>query len=169
MFSRVAGYRVILVSGPQRSGTTITARMIAHDTRLRYVDEEEFAVHDFDLLREIVCRERGVVVHCPALAHRVHELAGEDVLVVFVWRRWADIVASQKRIGWDEEEVERAKYGDFVRPGEGSVAVKYRYWREVQQERCPHSMDVFYEGLAGHPLWEKLARRRGWMARQWHG
>ena len=41
MFEYLKEFPVVLVTGPQRSGTRICAKMIAHDTGHRFVDERE--------------------------------------------------------------------------------------------------------------------------------
>ena len=100
MFEELGTYRVVLVTGPQRSGTRIAARMIAADSGLRYVDEDEFGVYNHKRLRAIIAQAEGVVIQCPAMCHMVHKVAAEDVLVVMMMRDVDDIVASEKRIDW---------------------------------------------------------------------
>ena len=68
MFEYMAIHSRIVVTGPQRSGTTITAKMIAHDTGHRYVDEAEFAVYDVEKWRKIVTEEDHVIVTMPSYA-----------------------------------------------------------------------------------------------------
>src|SRR5579875_68345 len=46
MFEHLAVHPMIVVTGPQRSGTRIAARMIAADTGHRFVDETEFLIKD---------------------------------------------------------------------------------------------------------------------------
>ena len=150
MFEHLVHFRAILVTGPQRSGTTIAARMIAHDTGLTFHPEEDFGTTQPDRWKELV-RDSGGVIQCPAMCRYVH-LYGQDddVAVVMIWRPVLDIIASQKRIGWDGEPDELAAYG--VKTGSQAV-VKYGFWIKNQQQIIKHNFDIGYEDLAAHPLW----------------
>ena len=64
MFENLAVHKKIVVTGPQRSGTRIGAKMIAADTGYQFVDEAEFLIKDSDLFREFLQRD-GVVVQAP--------------------------------------------------------------------------------------------------------
>ena len=54
VFEHLLNFAVVLVSGPQRSGTTICAKMIAHDTGHTYIPESEYQFHDEAAFRAIV-------------------------------------------------------------------------------------------------------------------
>lgn len=167
MFEGLARFDRVLVTGPQRSGTTICARMIAADTGYVYVDEEDIGIHYLETLRALLDERRGVVVQCPALARWVHTLDVESVLVVWMRRALVDILASQERIGWverGEEELELSKYDSLSGP---VAEVKWRFWQRVQRPRLANWMEVLYEDLSVHPLWVQKGERDGWMHRQW--
>lgn len=167
MFEHLSGFGVILVTGPQRSGTTICAKMIASDTGHRYVDEAEYDVHDVDKWWKIVLAGRRIVVQCPAMCHLVHKFGGcDDVLIVLMRRDANDIRGSQERIGWiaaGEDAREVAKYRAKSGP---SAMVKYLYWDTHQRERIQHKLEVDYEGLRAHPMWVSKNGRVGWHVRQ---
>ena len=45
----------------------------------------------------------AVVVQCPAMAYKIHVLGKEKSLaIVYMVRREEDVLASMKRIGWDQ-------------------------------------------------------------------
>lgn len=102
MFAHLSHYNKILVTGPQRSGTTIAARMIAHDTGLTYLPEEYVRVNCERSLRHVLETHDHFVLQCPALQHLMH-LPGvgdrEDTLVVYTDRPLAEILASAARVG----------------------------------------------------------------------
>lgn len=167
MFADLSGYRVILVSGPQRSGTRLVAHAIAEDTGHRYVDEVEFGTHKNSQFDRIVEQGNCIVIQCPAVARWVHEYSGEDVLVVFVRRNIEDIIASQKRIGWTErfEWSELQHYEANVGP---IAQVKYAFWETFQKPNITHWLEVEYESLSEHSLWvAKDKRGRAWRAASW--
>lgn len=148
-------FDIILVSGPQRSGTTICSKMVAQDTSYALVDEMGFNAHNEDHWRQIISDGHNLVVHCPAMCHLLHEWADDErVAVVIMVRDLRDIITSQERIGWTarEEPRELAKYGADYGP---IALVKYEYWNRVQRDLFPEErrFEIEYESLSSHPLW----------------
>lgn len=166
MFEHLDNYSVVLVTGPQRSGTTIAARMIAHDTDLSYIDEQAFKATDVEKWRDIVERSLNVVIQCPGMCRWVHEYGDRDnVAVVMVCRPVEDIIASQRRIGWRYEAYELRSYeANGARP---VARVKYDYWYEHQKGVILNAYELQYESLSNHPLWVPKERRRFFGPRQW--
>lgn len=172
MFEHLAKFRTIFVTGPQRSGTTIAARMIAHDLGYEYIDERDYGAHDLQMLFRVV--EEQAVVQGPALSAYCH-LLPRHVAVVLMRRALADIVASQDRTtlpsgkSWTDEEeiVELAKY---FRPQGPIAGVKYEAWETVQKPAMTAQgktfFEVLYEDLADHPLWVAKDLRKGWGPKQ---
>jgi hypothetical protein len=169
MFEHLARFRKILVTGPQRSGTTICGQMIAYDIGCRYVDEMRFGVRSLKQIRRLLADQVQMVIQCPALCRWAHELAEKDpenVAVVLMRRRVRDIIASQERINWTRrfEPAELSVYG--IHDGGCISVVKYTFWETVQQGRIKHAFEVPYESLKGHPLWVSKSRRRFFKAKQ---
>lgn len=163
MFEHLKIYRTVLVTGPQRSGTTIAAKTIAHDTGHQYVDENEFHVDNLDEFKPIVRRRHRIVVQCPSLCRLVHHFADDRTLVVLMRRPIGDIARSQERINWSEETRELRKYGRR----DGVIAdIKYRYWEERQRAEIPHAMEIEYDSLAAHPLFVPKEERVHFRPRQ---
>lgn len=155
MFEHLKEFDVILVSGPQRSGTTICAEMIASDTEYGLVKESIYNFHDEAHWLQIVDDGNQIVIHCPAMCHLLHEFAEDErVAVIFMFRDIRHIIASQERIDWTrkEEMRELAKYGADYGP---IALVKYDFWEQEQRNWFPKErrFEVEYESLAAHPLW----------------
>lgn len=171
MFKDLDQYRVIVVSGPQRSGTTLCAAAIAHDTGYRLMREDHFR-NVYRFWRQLVDEQQGVVVQCPVMSLHLHDIGEQDdVLVVWMLRETLDIIASQNRIGWTEqwEPTELARYNKA--PDEGPICeVKLRYWRDEQRDQIKHWREVAYPTLVRHPLWIDEETRRdpavAWTSRQ---
>lgn len=161
-------YRVVVVTGPQRSGTTIAARIIAAESGLRYVDEDEYGTKDMEAWKKLVATGQGLVIQSPAMARWAHEVGDGDVMVVWMERPLADILRSQKRIGWNDGP-ERAKYKDCEGyHADAPVAlIKFRFWTVYQMGLIPHAMNLRYSDLAGHPLFVEDEARQEWRPRQW--
>jgi hypothetical protein len=150
MFEHLGGFERVLVTGPQRSGTRICAKMIARDTDLRFVDEREFCVDSLNRLWKLLQDETGIVVQCPALCRYVHHLVGCNDAVVFMKRRLVDIKMSEQRIGWDWELPELMRYSERLST---AAETKLDFWWCVQALEIDHPFEVAYENLNVHPLW----------------
>jgi hypothetical protein len=160
MFHELAKYRIIFVTGPNRSGTTICAQMIAHDTGHSFVIEDEFGFSRLVQLAAFVQSDCGpLVIQCPFISHQIDDLKYlidldyDDVLVVMMHRYRRDIVRSEMWSGLDFRRIEamgKARY--LVQTNAHLSDVKYLHW-EDQCQNIPHAMDVGYESLKGHPLW----------------
>ena len=162
MFEPLTAYRAILVTGPQRSGTRICAKMIAADTGFRFVDETELRVADSWKLGEILKYDTKFVAQCPGLSYCIEDFEGSDVLIVFMMRPLDQIISSQKRINWGCEWKELRKYGTKRGP---IAAVKYEVWPE-QRKKIKHWLEVEYSSLRAHPLWVDEEKRKKFKAFQ---
>ena len=159
MFKHLSKFTNIVVTGPQRAGTRITTKMIAHDTGLEYIDEKRLSHDDpFDSLLEHLDRG-GVVVHCPRLCSKAHEVQHPNTLIVLMVRPLDEIQASQDRINWGHNEiVELERYGLT----EGCIAkVKYDYWEATQKPLIEHYLEIKHDSLREHPLFLEKGERQG--------
>ena len=89
------GYDRIFLVGPQRSGTTFASKAISHTLgeKYRFVDEDEYYVSDIKKFEEVI-QEKYIVVQAPAMTHVIDFYANDNDLVVFMTRKWSDIVKS---------------------------------------------------------------------------
>ncbi len=148
-------FKHILVTGPQRAGTTIAMTMIARD--LGYAEYRQPAI---DILEFIQAQGGGpMVIQCPANCAEVHKYAKiEGLAVVIMVRNVRHIMASQDRIRWGFEDVELTKYD---RQGLPIAQVKYDYWRNHQRAILgKQGFELAYESLKKHPLWVPKKQRR---------
>jgi predicted O-linked N-acetylglucosamine transferase (SPINDLY family) len=154
-------YDRIIVTGPQRAGTTIAAKIIASELNYRFVPEEEVGFESVEELFELYRTERRFVVQGPCLCAYVHLLPGAVVLM----RRSVDeIVRSQDRIRWSYEIFELNRY--FAT--HGPVAqIKYDAWDRFQKPRLgERAFELDYHALAGHRLWIEQEQRGTFLPRQ---
>lgn len=177
------GYRFILVTGPQRSGTTIAARMIAEDTGLQFLPEGAMAVQDKDfeakealprLIDKLVAQGASAVIQCPIQCRFIHEVGTSRMLVVMVRRPLEDIIASEQRIRLGDSR-QRALYADVIKKwphlaNEPIAAIKYFYWGHIQRkELTKRHCDMYelrYDDLQTHKLWIPQEQRRKFSQRQ---
>jgi len=147
MFKELKKHKKIIVVSPQRAGSRIVSKMIAHDTGFRYVDENEFDVDNLDKLNEIL-KEDNIVIQAPGLMYKITEIKAFPVIVK---RKICDIIKSQKRINWTYEKYELKKYG----LSEGVISqVKYKEWIK-QKKQLKEYKEVYYRYLNKHELFIK--------------
>lgn len=164
VFKELSVFRRIFVTGPQRSGTTICARIIQEETSFRYIDEEDFGIHLPGELIAFLGEDERIVVQCPGVSRWIHEIATNGDIVIWMRRPTEEILASQKRINWSTAN-ERAKYRDIIHDFSRPISeIKNEYW--VQQRRVvPKYLEVTYESLTNHKLF--IQNREGFENRQW--
>jgi hypothetical protein len=135
--------------------------MIATDTGHERLDEGMIDVDNRQLL-DVVSAGQNIVIHCPGMAHVIHEYDGGDVAIVFMLRPIEEIVASQERINWKWEDNERSKYGE----GEAGLVsvVKYKHWFTWQRDKITNPAEICYHSLNRHPLWVDKEHRTDWIA-----
>lgn len=168
MFEELNQHKHIVVSGPQRSGTTICARMISYSLEHACYLEETFATHhwwgDFQKLFMFLLEHKNgkVVCQCPALSAYVH-LLPEDTAVVFMKRPIKDILASEARINWTDAPRMLNRY--FKSNGIVSE-IKYLVWYQYQKKLIRYAYDIDYKELKKHPLWVEKNQRKDFSSRQ---
>ncbi len=163
MFEYLLPFAPIVVTGPQRSGTRIISKMIAYDIGYKFVDERDIGNDRMDLLEKYL-RIGKVVVQCPAMMNRITELRFPNILIAVVQRQIKDIVASEKRIGWDGvlKEKELKKYGYTS----GVISsIKYKYFNDVQKailtKQSMAYTEIRYDIIKDHPLFIPTEKRIG--------
>jgi len=158
LVSKLAHYDNIVLTGPQRSGTRIGAKVLAYELGYEYVDETKVRVDSLYQLRSELELPYKKVIQCPGLCRYVCFLESVGSTAIVLMRRdFKDIIASQDRINWTDrfQDLERALY---PRPYSSlRIALcKYAYWDERQLRRLE------YESLAGHTLWVPREERTNW-------
>lgn len=160
MFESLKEFSNIIVSGPQRSGTRIAAKIIAHDIDKIYIDEREINFHDFRLLQWYLNKGNSVI-QCPGLCHLLHQITNKGTLIIQVRRSISQILSSERRQWSDEARlIELYKYGY----SEGIISrIKYDFWDNVQQPILgDRGRNIEYEKLSIHPLFIKDRQNFRW-------
>ena len=168
MFENLKKFSKILVTGTQRSGTSICARIISEELGLDYYDEDDFGVHSFAKLQQLIESTSQGVYHCPAISSQVHLF--NDLLVVFVLRDIRDVILSQKRINWfyENADEELRKYG--INPTESNrlnlYNIKLKYWHDVQSKMLKNTLEIDFNDLKNHHLFINKRDRVNFKPRQ---
>jgi len=96
-------YRKVLVTGPQRSGTTFAAKSITKILGYRFVDEDEYKVHDENAFNDLLKSNEKMVLHAPAMSHLL-PLNFCDTFVIWMQRNIMDVIKSEDKIDWHMRE-----------------------------------------------------------------
>ena len=62
-------FRKVLVTGPQRSGTTFASKAISTALGYRWIDEKVYKVHNEIEFSNLIQDSNKYVIHCPAMSH----------------------------------------------------------------------------------------------------
>ena len=153
MFESLQVHQRIVVTGAPRSGTHITAKIIAHDTGHQYIDER---VHFGRYWKEDWRPDERLVFQSPGLIKKIINRPPWGVFVVLVRRDIDEILASEKRISkflgrqaptWEQRE--NAWYG--VDNPHDRVAYAYNYWDT--HSKSFEYIEINYRDLESHSLW----------------
>jgi hypothetical protein len=157
MFEYLNEYSKILVTGSGRAGTTITGKMIAQDTGLRYVDEAAFGGVDVREFRLLIARYDNLVVQCPLLLKTIVDDPPPGVFVVMVRRNVEDIRKSFIRV----LRVMGARPNPNATGSPldaGAIAQeRYEYWDSSPKE-FPF-LELDYDVIKDHPLYVPAEQR----------
>ena len=167
------GYKRIIIVGPQRSGTTFTSQALANTLNFRNVDEDEFGVRDINMFRNIM-KQENIVIQAPAMTCKIQTLVGNDDLVVFMVRKWSDIIKSVinknngllsnwvfMNIMFDIERHNFNKYDSKAGEAFDKCVEKdcpylnsyYNMWKHYQLKNIPNCIALEYESMKNHPMW----------------
>lgn len=165
MFEHLGKFRTIVVTGPHRSGTSIAARIIAHDTGFRLVTESEFGHKNIELFLGFLTDK--TVIHAPALFHIVPML---EVKTIFVYRPLVEILESQERcFRRDGSRIPFEREEDWQREHlEAFGAFDCCTAKRKHQLAEQWGLDrINYHDLSSHSLWVSEEKRRS-EGENWH-
>lgn len=171
----------VLVTGPQRSGTRIAAKMVAADLGYRFADERVVKVGNVRKALDVLqagAETGGVVLHAPALCAESHllwdrELLPVSISVLIVIRDVEAIAASCRRIKWSatgeiDKYRSRSEFWPYLKPNVHVAQWKYDVWRLYQRPLIQtlvgdgYYYSIHYDDLNYHDLWVPAEDRDGW-------
>ena len=164
-FKHLKKFKKILVTGPQRSGTTFAANIIASDLGYLYVDERHIGIRSLTALFTKLIDNNSCVIHGPCFCPVCHWIDTPDTAIIILRRSVEDIIASQLRIEWTHEESELL----YCFSDEGPISkVRYNLFDKYQKKllKIPY-FEIEYEELASHPLWVDKDNRKNFHPRQY--
>ena len=169
----LAEYNVILVTGPQRSGTQIASRIIAHELEYTYLDEGRFNVWDISLASNMAVKFEPCVLQGPGLLRKVPRFMmsfqGRKAAAVLIRRDSNSIVASLERLPAVQERV-LVEWPEALRspnPYNCLPTLMYFFWdlRVVGPYQDVYEIDYYL--FREHEFWVPDEEREGWKSKQW--
>lgn len=164
-------YDTIVVSGPQRSGTTIAAQCIGKDLSLPVIDEYDFGISDFQHALSIL-KEGPCIAQAPALSHQIHLFHSlERTAIIWMHRSPRDVFRSELAKGWRHSNdnlqnsghnIETRKYHDEFLIHNASIDsyyMKHDIWARYQYPLSRHNFNLSYSSLSKHPLYISPSNR----------
>ncbi len=167
-----APFARIAIVGLQRSGTHVVAEILAHERDLPLYSERDFnytsCTPGTDRIQipidAFIAEHSHFVLQAPAILHQAHQLARDNLLVVFVRRPADEVRASRLRSGWPGESIEREKYdrheyAHLYEPDFDLVDKQLAVWEHVTKRELSHLIEVDFATFAEHPFWLKPEER----------
>lgn len=146
----------IIITGAQRSGTTIAARILANDLNRTFVDETQFTA--CDPRQNIVCQVPTALQTYMIIHHFMF-----NAHFVFVKREKEDIIASMKRVQWSKKNVK--DWENFL---DSYVDYCIKQWERLKEDIPADCWsELPYESLSSHPLFVKSEERKDFTVKQW--
>jgi hypothetical protein len=154
----LAEFDRVLVTGPQRSGTKLTALLVADAIGYRYIPHGWMnpVTEGLDVFRNA----KEIVLHNPSYVAFAQEVSGPSTAIIFVWRELSEIHDSERRHGWTQHEYELELLG--CESGDPAT-VKQDMWAK-DLHRLENTWRVDYRGLESHPRF--CNNRDGWEINQ---
>lgn len=150
----------IIITGAQRSGTTIAMKILADELSYEGIMEEDISIDDISLLAPLLVGKNKFILQAPGLCSIVHLIKSPDTSIVMMKRNVNDVMASQVRIGWPLEEYELSKY--FMNNGQNICEIKNHIWEMYQKPVLgDKAFELEYESLKGHPMFIEIRENFG--------
>lgn len=185
-FCSLKKYDKLIVTGPQRSGTRIAAKIIAEELEWDFFDEARVDIGDINMIRSFI--KSGLnqtVLQCPSFSHRCHETP-DNVGIVFMKRdpdhiresdarrvgrqgNYVRFSVKAKRFGPPLSVLENIYYRYYrlfsipkdLQYFKFAPEIAYKIWEEKQKPNMNNYYELNYEDLDYHSLWlDKSVRKR---------
>lgn len=172
VIDELSQYKMVIVSGPQRSGTTITAKMLSEDLGYEFINEFDGRFrNNFDNLNRLADHEQRFVVQAPVMCNVVQKLNKPGMAVVMMIRDRAEIIRSQDRINWTKhhEPTELAAYKKTWGVADGRICdVKYDIWEQQKPQMQVPYYEMQYESayMKDHRLYREPKQRKNFGPKQ---
>ena len=187
---KLSSYKRIIVTGPNRTGTTYFSNLLAEELDYEHIDEDRYRYDEG--VFEWYFKKTNIVVQGPGMSYKAHSLCDEydDVCIVFMMRSIDDIKKSSQRIRdqnrtfserWERFERVFMRYisdriignsvNDYIPSQEqfdsgSSAKFRYQVWENIQKPLCKNYLEVHYDELKSHDTFIDKGGRKGFGPKQ---
>ena len=181
----IRGYKRIVIIGLQRSGTTFVSQAFSNTLNFTNIDEAEFDVRNVNMFKQIMKRE-NIVVQAPGMTCRIQSFVNDDDLVVFMYRKWSDIIKSVYKKNnslsnyifmdtmydiekhyFTEYDSKCEKYYDkYVNKTSYYLDSYYNMWKHYQSKVIKNCITLNYDSMKTHPMWVDKQSRSNFHRKQ---
>ena len=99
LLDKTKNYSRIIVTGPQRSGTTYCAYILAKDLGYPHYDEKSFDTGNSNKFKYHT-NKNNYVLQTAVFTYCLHDIKTPSTLIIWMDRNSKDILESEKRIKW---------------------------------------------------------------------
>jgi hypothetical protein len=174
LLDEISRFKKVYVAGPQRSGTTFTAKYLAKALGYKHIDEHDFGTHNYNAMLKLISQHESFVIQCPAQTHNIENFPLDaDSIVVFMRRDVYDIIISEHRIDWHTRGAEKRerdkyvmRYPEYTKPFIPISIIKYKVWDFVQKNKIGNYIDFDYNILKDTDMWIDKEDRKNFKNKQ---
>lgn len=99
LLDKVKNYSRIIVTGPQRSGTTYCSYILAKDLGYTHYDEISFNTGDYNKFKNQISKN-NFVLQTAEFTYRLQDIKTPSTFIIWMDRNNKDIKKSEERICW---------------------------------------------------------------------
>jgi len=115
LLDKAKNYSRIIVTGPQRSGTTYCAYILAKDLGYTHYDEKSFDTSNYNKFKNQISKN-NFVLQTAVFTYCLQDINTPSTLIIWMDRNNKDILESEKRIKWRGLEGTKKHYMGYY-PG----------------------------------------------------
>ena len=99
LLDKTKNYSRIIVTGPQRSGTTYCAYILAKDLGYTRYDEMSFGTGNYNEFKDLISKN-NYVLQTTVFSYCLQDINTPSTLIIWMDRNNRDILESEKKINW---------------------------------------------------------------------
>lgn len=180
-FDILKQFNKIIVTGPPRSGTTISAMIIAKEINYKFIDESFYDSNNPQKFMYFLAINRKMVVHTTAFLRDLHTISNflniNNIAIVLIRRSTEDILESFENTKKFTKDILTSN-GIFKSIDDEAEDILFKHFRSLNKDTpLPEVIynhfdnnkylfnqnklfEVYYDDLSGHKLFvEKKIRR----------
>jgi len=148
-------FRKVLVTGPQRSGTTFASKALSTALGYRWIDEKAYQVHNEIEFSNLIQDSNKYVIHCPAMSHLL-PLNFYHTITIWMDRNILEVIKSEDRINWHLNEFWNEKnkairrfpfHTSLISDFPNNKLMKDWIWNNLQKPHTQNYIELNYKHL----------------------